>query len=302
MRALVGYTGFVGSNLNMYGDFGAVYNSKNIQQAFGSCPDVLYYSGVPARKFISDKNPQQDLEIIENARENIRKIQPKKLVLISTVDVYKNPAGKTEDDKPDAVNAYGKNRAVLEELAARTVKDCHIVRLPGLYGKNIKKNFIYDYINYIPSLLTDAKIASLAGTDRSIYDYYADRGDGFWRQKADTDRSRLKKVLENVGFSALNFTDSCGVFQYYNLKYLYKDIQKVIDNDIKVMNIATQPVEIGRLYKMLTGKEFVNHITDNPPYYDFRTKHAEFFGRSDGYIQSREFVCRDIKEFVEEMK
>lgn len=302
MRALVGYTGFVGSNLNMYGDFGAVYNSKNIRQAFGSCPDVLYYAGVPARKFIADKNPRQDLEIIENARENIKKIRPKKLVLISTVDVFRNPSGKTEDDKPDAVNAYGKNRAALEDMAAQAVKDCHIVRLPGLYGKNIKKNFIYDFINYIPSLLTDAKIASLAGTDRSIYDYYADRGDGFWRVKADIDRRQLKKVLENVGFSALNFTDSRGVFQYYNLKYLYKDIQTVIDNDIRVMNIATQPVEIGRLYRMLTGKEFVNHITDKPPYYDFRTKYAEFFGRGDGYIQSREFVCRDIKEFVEEMK
>lgn len=302
MRALVGYTGFVGSNLNMYGDFGAVYNSKNIRQAFGSCPDVLYYAGVPARKFIADKNPRQDLEIIQNARENIKKIRPKKLVLISTVDVYKNPSGKTEDDEPDAVNAYGKNRAVLEDMAAQAVKDCHIVRLPGLYGKNIKKNFIYDFINYIPSLLTDAKIASLAGTDRSIYDYYADRGDGFWRVKANIDRRQLKKVLEKVGFSALNFTDSRGVFQYYNLKYLYKDIQTVIDNDIRVMNIATQPVEIGRLYRMLTGKEFVNHITDKPPYYDFRTKYAEFFGRGDGYIQSREFVCRDIKEFVEEMR
>ena len=221
MRALVGYTGFVGSNLNMYGDFGAVYNSKNIRQAFGSCPDVLYYAGVPARKFIADKNPRQDLEIIQNARGNIKKIRPKKLVLISTVDVFRNPSGKTEDDKPDAVNAYGKNRAVLEDMAAQAVKDCHIVRLPGLYGKNIKKNFIYDFINYIPSLLTDAKIASLAGIDRSIYDYYADRGDGFWRVKADIDRRQLKKVLENVGFSALNFTDSRGVFQYYNLKYLY---------------------------------------------------------------------------------
>lgn len=35
MNALVGYTGFVGSNLYAKGTFDRVYNSKNIEEAYG---------------------------------------------------------------------------------------------------------------------------------------------------------------------------------------------------------------------------------------------------------------------------
>ena len=45
MKALVGYTGFVGSNIYTSGEFDAVYNSKNIEEAFGTKPDLLVYAG-----------------------------------------------------------------------------------------------------------------------------------------------------------------------------------------------------------------------------------------------------------------
>ncbi len=303
MKALVGYTGFVGSNLAAKGDFEGLYNSKNIETAFGTNPDILYYSGVPAAKFIANKNPDEDLAIIKNRVENIKKINPKKLVLISTVDVYKNPNGKDEDSEmeTEGLAAYGANRLYLEGRVRELYPDALIVRLPGLYGKNIKKNFIYDFINYIPALLTTAKMAELCEKQRALTDYYADRGDGFFAVKTDINREELKKILKTVGFSALNFTDSRGVFQYYNLEYLYKDIQIAIENNIKLLNIATQPIEIGALYKVLTGEEFVNHVAAQPPYYDFKTKHAAAFGGADGYMQTADFVYGDIKKFVEEM-
>ena len=81
MRSLVGYTGFVGSNLNLNGEFQGLYNSKNIGEAFGTCPDILVYSGVPRQKFIANKYPERDFEIVKNAFENIKKINP--IVLIA---------------------------------------------------------------------------------------------------------------------------------------------------------------------------------------------------------------------------
>ena len=302
MKALVGYTGFVGSNLAASTDFDGLYNSKNVKDAYGTNPDVLYYSGVPAAKFIANKFPQQDMEIMEAAVENIRKINPKKLVLISTVDVYKEPNGKNEDSpmETEGLAAYGANRLWLEGKVREMYPDCLIVRLPGLYGKNIKKNFIYDYINYIPALLNEAKMTELCAKEEKLKEFYTLREDGFWAVKSDIDRPQLKEMFKKLGFSALNFTDSRGVFQYYNLKYLYKDIQIAIENNIKLLNIATQPIEIGTLHKVLTGDEFVNPVAAVPPLYDFRTKHAELFGGSDGYIQTAEFVYSDIKKFVEE--
>lgn len=303
MKALVGYTGFVGSNLAAGCKFDGLYNSKNIKEAYGTNPDVLYYSGVPAAKFIANKFPDMDMAIMRGAVENIRKINPKKLVLISTVDVYKAPNGKDEDAVMDTegLEAYGKNRLWLEGQVREICPDCHIVRLPGLYGKNIKKNFIYDFINFIPALLNEKKMAELSAKEPVLKEYYALRDDGFWAVKGDIDRTALKELFKKLGFSALNFTDSRGVFQYYNLKYLYQDIQKVIDNNIPLMNIATQPIEIGTLHKVLTGQDFENKVAAKPPYYDFRTKYAEIFGGRDGYIQTSDFVYNDIKEFVSEM-
>ena len=49
--ALVGYTGFVGSNIDLKGNIDKKYNSKNIKDAFGTNPDILIYSGVRAEKF-----------------------------------------------------------------------------------------------------------------------------------------------------------------------------------------------------------------------------------------------------------
>ena len=82
---LVGYTGFVGSNINREYEFEGLYDSKNVSEAYGKEPELLVYSGVPAQKFLANKEPKKDLEIIENAINNIKKINPKEIVLISTI-------------------------------------------------------------------------------------------------------------------------------------------------------------------------------------------------------------------------
>lgn len=300
MRSLVGYTGFVGSNLNLNGEFEGLYNSKNIGEAFGTCPDILVYSGVSRQKFIANKYPERDFEIVKNAFENIKKINPKKVVLISSVDVYKEPNGKDEDRimETRGLRRYGKDRLWLENKVSDSF-DSLVIRLPGLYGKGLKKNFLYDYINYIPALLTDGKIRELLEKRPDLKEYYTDRGDGFWRVKTDIDRDRLKEIFKTVGFSALNFTDSRGLFQYYNLNRLNGDIQLAMDNNIKILNLAVEPVTISQIYRRLTGEEFVNHITDKPPVYDLRTKYSNLFGGKDGYILKKEFCLTDIKQFVE---
>ncbi|MBQ7815959.1 MAG: NAD(P)-dependent oxidoreductase, partial [Oscillospiraceae bacterium] len=170
MVSIVGYSGFVGSNLCASFDFDGKYDINNIKDAFGTNPDVLFYSGVPAQKFIANKFPQQDFETVQEALDNMKKINPKKVVLISSVDVYKAPNGKDEDsfmDKED-LHPYGANRLWLEEQVKANFDDYFIVRLPGLYGINLKKNFIYDYLNFIPSMLNEAKFAELSEKDAKL--------------------------------------------------------------------------------------------------------------------------------------
>ena len=97
MKILVGSTGFVGGNILAVENFDGAYHRADIQTAYGSKPDLLVYAGVPAVKFIANKNPQADMDYIYEAQKNISKIAPKQIVLISTIDVLKNPVFVDED-------------------------------------------------------------------------------------------------------------------------------------------------------------------------------------------------------------
>ena len=69
MNALVGYTGFVGSNLYTAGHFDAVYNSKNIGEAYDTKPELLIYAGMRAEKYLANHVPEKDLELIVQAEK-----------------------------------------------------------------------------------------------------------------------------------------------------------------------------------------------------------------------------------------
>ena len=55
----------------------------NIKEAYNTNPDILVYSGVPAQKFLANKEPEKDFEVIKGAINNIVNINPKKVILIS---------------------------------------------------------------------------------------------------------------------------------------------------------------------------------------------------------------------------
>ncbi len=301
MKALVGYTGFVGCNIYAEGDFDAVYNSKNIQEAYGTEPDLLIYSGLRAEKYLANNAPEKDMELIYQAEENITKIAPKKLVLISTIDVFKNPLGVDENSGIDTENlhAYGLNRYRLELWVREKYPDALIIRLPGLFGKNIKKNFIYDYINLIPFMLKAEKFEELSAKDSELKKFYHLQDNGFYKVEVDdADREGLKDRFRKLGFSALNFTDSRSVYQFYNLGRLWNDIQTALREDIKLWHPATEPVSAAEVYKYLSGEEFVNELGGTPANYDYKTVYAEIFGGKNGYICDKGQILSEIKEFV----
>lgn len=303
ITSLVGYTGFVGSNIASNFEFNGLYNSKNIEESFGTKPDLLIYSGIRAEKFLANSEPEKDLEIVKNAFENIKKINPKHVVLISTIDVYRNPVDVDESTIIDTDNLqpYGLNRYHLEKLVVNEFKNHTIIRLPGLFGENIKKNFIYDLINLIPLMLDEVKFQELFDKDNFIKDYYVKEKNNFYkcRKVTQLERIELKQYFNKIGFSALNFTDSRGIFQFYNLDYLWNHINIAIRNDIKLLNFAVEPLSVNEIYKAIKGIDFVNQVAKIIPKYDYKTKYDEIFGGQNGYIFEKQFVLKDIIKFVE---
>lgn len=306
MKALAGYTGFVGSNLYAAGQFDAVYNSKNIRQAYGTNPDLLVYAALPAEKYLANRAAAKDMERIVQAEKNLAGINPKQLVLISTIDVFQVPRNVDETSAVDVQGlcAYGYNRYQLELWVREHYPDALIIRLPGLFGKNIKKNFIYDFINVVPSMLKQEKMEELAVMDAEIKDCYVLLENGFYQlDSINEDRKEwLKDRFRRTGFTALHFTDSRSIFQFYNLKRLWNDMQTALNAGIRLWHPAAEPVSAAEIYRYLTGETFVNILEGEPPAYDYKTVYDALFGGCHGYVCDKNIVLKELKEFVETEK
>lgn len=146
--ALIGYTGFVGSNLLRQRSFDACFNSSNIDDISGRSFDLVVCAGAPAEKWKANADPGLDSDVIERLTRALEHVNARRLVLISTVDVFLDPRDVDEDSPvPTAgLHAYGRHRRRLEQIVASRF-ETHIVRLVGLFGPGLKKNVIYDLLH-----------------------------------------------------------------------------------------------------------------------------------------------------------
>ena len=147
--ALIGYTGFVGSNLLRQTHFDDLYNSKNIMDIEGRKYDLVVCAGAPAEKWKADKDPQADAYNLAALVGHLLYIEAKKFIIISTVDVYGRPQEVDEDSPIRAISprGYGANRAWLERAVSGLFENAQIIRLGGVFGMGLKKNPIYDLIH-----------------------------------------------------------------------------------------------------------------------------------------------------------
>ena len=148
--ALIGHTGFVGSNLLRDLQFDELYNSQNIAEITGKSFHKIVCAGVSAVKWWANQHPEEDKAQIDRLLSSLKTVkQVDNFILISTVDVYGEVNGATEDDppNPDTLNFYGRHRLYVEEFVKQNFPKYHIIRLPALFGHGLKKNVIYDLLN-----------------------------------------------------------------------------------------------------------------------------------------------------------
>ena len=302
--ALIGCTGFVGSNLcRSAGDrIQRKYHSTDIQEAYGTKPDLLIFAGLRAEKYLANHDPEKDRQQIQMAMENIERIAPRSLVLISTIDVLKDSRGKDETCpvEEEGLLPYGLHRYQLEKQVREYDPEALIIRLPGLFGPGIKKNFLYDFLHVIPAMLKQEKMEELCRRDPEIRQYYVPQNNGFLHVIPLSAREEkcLKEKFRSLGFSALNFTDSRGRYQFYSLEGFWEDLLTARNYGLRLWHPATEPVSAGEIYQSLTGEEFRNELSGVPANYDFRTCFAELFGGSAGYICGKEKILTQIQAFV----
>jgi len=150
-KILVGYTGLVGQTLYENIDFDYKFNSSNIQNIVNveeKC--ILYLSCLPATKWAVNQHPIPDYENIISIFNLLKTKTYSEINLISTIDVYEECVlGSNEDTLPIISKlGYGQNRYLFEILIkSLQCPVTKIIRLPGLFGKGLKKNLIFDLLN-----------------------------------------------------------------------------------------------------------------------------------------------------------
>lgn len=146
---LIGYTGFVGSNLARQHKFDQLYNSKNFREMEGAHFEELVCAGVYAVKWMANKEPEKDKQRLMMLQDVLETVSAERFILISTIDVY--PVIQDKDERFDCSSmenhAYGTHRLEFERFCMSHFENCLVLRLPGLFGQGLKKNVIYDLLN-----------------------------------------------------------------------------------------------------------------------------------------------------------
>ena len=299
---LVGSTGFVGGNLAAAHDFADACHSTDIAARYGTAPELCVYAGVPAAMFLANADPAADLAVMAAARENLRRIAPRSVVLVSTIAVYPDSRGRDEDTPLNpadpALSPYGRNRLQLEAWVRQDFPDALILRLPALYGKGLRKNFLYDLHTITPAMLKPDKYAALAAQSPLVAGAYTLADNGFYKLGGTADPAALRAWFAAADFNALCFTDSRSRYQFYNLGRLWQDITAARAAGLRLLNLTTPPVTAARVYQAVTGRTWRNHLPGAPYDYDLRSRHAALLGGAGGYLCSEEEELSDIRRFL----
>lgn len=183
--ALIGHTGFVGSNLLTQTDFSHRFHRANIATIAEQSYDLVVCAGVQATKWWANKNPDEDRQGIEALKKNLKNVKTERFVLLSTIDVYENSHSQTDEatPPPPGIQPYGAHRLALEAWVRESFSNTLIVRLPALFGPGLKKNIIFD-------LLTDNQTDKII--PNTTFQWYDLRN--LWRDIGIAEKAKLDLI------------------------------------------------------------------------------------------------------------
>jgi hypothetical protein len=309
MDAVIGSTGFVGGHLCRQHHFPARFNSRNMDEAAGQRYQTVVCAAAPGSMFEANRFPERDKERVETLIAQLGAIIAQRFVLISSIAVLDDFAGG-DDESTTAFQTdlpYGKHRRQLEMFCQGHFADCLIVRLPALFGDGLKKNFLFDIRNPVPTMLNQEAYQGLVqdlpqalrDVLPAIYRWDSHLGMKVVDRKAlehSNLRADLDEAVVQAGLSSLRFTHPDSRFQYYEIARLWSDIGRCEEAGLQVIHLAPEPVSAGEIYRAIRNRPMP---AGNAPLRreDMRTRYGKVWGRDDGYIQDAASVLARIAEF-----
>lgn len=304
--ALIGHSGFVGQTLLRQRGFDAGYGSATIAQSAGESFDLVVCAAAPGSMFEANRFPDRDAASIDHLCASLARIKAKQFVLISTIAVLERfDSGADETTQAFQTDlAYGRNRRRLETFCADHFANCLTLRLPALFGAGLKKNFLFDLLNPVPSMLPPARFD---GFVRAL----GNEAGGFYRLddalgmmvldraalQASGQRSSIDAAVTQAGFSAVAFTNPASRFQFYQMSRLWSDIQTGLSAQLSVLHLAPEPIAAAEVHRHLTTRD-MPATAARLHAEDMRTAHADLWGRQSPYIADAASVLSALQSFA----
>jgi hypothetical protein len=292
---LIGHTGFVGGALLRQAAFPARFNSANIASIAGQSFGTLVCAAAPGSMLEANRAPERDAAQIEALMAQLATVRAECFVLISSIAVLADFAGG-DDESTTAFQqtlAYGRNRRALEAFVEERFPRSLIIRLPALFGPGLRKNFLFDLMNPVPSMLPEARHAdlvaalpaSLSGWAKALY--APDPVTGMLKLEraalnAAPRRAALEDAVTALGFAATQFHHRDTTYQYYDTSRLWQDIGIALAAGLTHLHLTAEPLTAAVIHARLTGRA----MPDTPArlhHEDMRTRHAELWGASGPY-------------------
>ena len=94
-------------------------------------------------------DPTADWVNMSQLAQTLSSVRAERSILISTVDVFQ-PAQGVDETSPPALTgqgAYGSHRAWFEFFFRAQFRNALILRLPGLFAEDVRKNLVHDLLH-----------------------------------------------------------------------------------------------------------------------------------------------------------
>ncbi len=292
---LIGNSGFVGGALLRQTRFAACFNTTNIAAIEGQSFGTLVCAAAPGSMLEANRAPERDAAQIDALIERLVNVRAERFVLISSIAVLEDFAGG-DDETTQAFQqplAYGRHRRALEAFVEDHFASSLIIRLPALFGHGLRKNFLFDLVNPVPSLLTEAKrnglmaafdppLAAWAGTL-----YATGPVTGMLKLdraalNADRRRAALEDAVTALGASATQFHHRDTTYQFYPIDRLWQDIGIALEVGLSHLHLVAEPLTAAAIHLALIGRP----MPDTPARLhseDMRTRHAALWGAEGPY-------------------
>lgn len=292
---LIGHTGFVGSALLRQTGFDDCYNSASIAAIEGERFGTLVCAAAPGSMVEANRAPERDAAAIESLIARLDRVEAERFVLISSIAVLADFAGG-DDEGSEAFQqelAYGRHRRRLEAFVEERFSGHLVVRLPALFGAGLRKNFLFDLMNPVPSLLAEAKrdaAAEALGAELGAWFaglYAPDAATGLLKLDrpaldADPRRPALEAALDAMGATATQFHHRETTYQYYAIDRLWQDIGIALSAGLTHLHLAPEPLGAATIHARLTGRPMPDTAA-RLHREDMRTRHAALWGAQGPY-------------------